>query len=160
MSLTHYLFGFSGRINRALYWRSILAGFGFLAVGVAIAAPYVAIEHPNAAQDHPLSLLGMATIAAEGLVLLAYVVFAFAVLVKRLHDRNRGAWWLLPFVLFPQAIGIAIDPDRPPPQVPVAALLVLYLTVVVLSLWGLIEVGFLRGTVGDNRFGPDPLAGP
>jgi uncharacterized membrane protein YhaH (DUF805 family) len=25
------------------------------------------------------------------------------------------------------------------------------------SLWALIELGFLRGTVGDNRYGPDPL---
>jgi uncharacterized membrane protein YhaH (DUF805 family) len=28
------------------------------------------------------------------------------------------------------------------------------------TLWVLIECGFLRGTRGGNRFGPDPLAGP
>jgi uncharacterized membrane protein YhaH (DUF805 family) len=27
------------------------------------------------------------------------------------------------------------------------------------SIWPVIELGFLRGTVGQNRFGPDPLAG-
>ena len=26
------------------------------------------------------------------------------------------------------------------------------------ALWFLIELGFLRGTEGDNRYGPDPLA--
>jgi uncharacterized membrane protein YhaH (DUF805 family) len=25
-------------------------------------------------------------------------------------------------------------------------------------IWGLVELGFLRGTLGPNRFGPDPLA--
>jgi uncharacterized membrane protein YhaH (DUF805 family) len=27
-----------------------------------------------------------------------------------------------------------------------------------LGIWGLVEIGFLRGTAGYNRFGPDPLA--
>ena len=27
------------------------------------------------------------------------------------------------------------------------------------SIWLVIELGFLRGTVGQNWFGPDPLAG-
>jgi uncharacterized membrane protein YhaH (DUF805 family) len=27
------------------------------------------------------------------------------------------------------------------------------------SIWTLVECGFLRGTAGDNRFGPDPLGG-
>jgi uncharacterized membrane protein YhaH (DUF805 family) len=27
-----------------------------------------------------------------------------------------------------------------------------------LSLWALVELGFLRGTAGENHFGPDPLA--
>ncbi|HWA46305.1 MAG TPA: DUF805 domain-containing protein [Hypericibacter adhaerens] len=49
---------------------------------------------------------------------------------KRWHDRNKSAWWIL--INFVPIIG---------------------------SLWALIECGFLRGTVGDNRFGPDPLGG-
>jgi uncharacterized membrane protein YhaH (DUF805 family) len=28
-----------------------------------------------------------------------------------------------------------------------------------LSIWGLVEIGFLRGTVGPNQYGPDPLEG-
>ena len=27
-----------------------------------------------------------------------------------------------------------------------------------ISIWALVELGFLRGTAGANRFGPDPLA--
>jgi uncharacterized membrane protein YhaH (DUF805 family) len=49
--------------------------------------------------------------------------------IKRCHDRDRPGWWLL--------IGL----------IPVAG-----------GLWLLVELGFLRGTPGPNRFGPDPLA--
>jgi uncharacterized membrane protein YhaH (DUF805 family) len=26
-----------------------------------------------------------------------------------------------------------------------------------LAVWGIVELGFLRGTAGPNQFGPDPL---
>ena len=49
--------------------------------------------------------------------------------VKRWHDRDKSGWWVL--VNFIPLIG---------------------------WLWALIVAGFLRGTPGYNRFGPDPLA--
>ncbi len=52
-----------------------------------------------------------------------------AVGVKRCHDRNRTGWFLL--------IGL----------------------IPLVSIWLVVELGFLRGTVGPNRFGPDPRAG-
>jgi uncharacterized membrane protein YhaH (DUF805 family) len=48
--------------------------------------------------------------------------------VKRWHDRNKSGRWVL-----------------------------LNLVPVVGWLWHVIECGFLRGTVGPNRFGQDPL---
>ena len=48
---------------------------------------------------------------------------------KRWHDRDNSGWWVL--VNFIPLIG---------------------------SLWAFIVAGFLRGTPGYNRFGPDPLA--
>lgn len=160
MSWRHYLFGFSGRLNRGPYWRGILVGLGFLLVGVAIALPYVVIEHPRASATHPsLSAFGIATIAAEGVLIVAYFVFAFALMVKRLHDRNKSAWWIVPFFLAPQILELIADPKRPlPVNVPIGLGLAMNLTVIVLSLWALVELGFLRGTVGDNRYGSDPLA--
>ena len=47
--------------------------------------------------------------------------------VKRLHDRGRSGWFLL----------VALIPFA--------------------GFWVLIEVGFLRGTVGPNAYGSDPL---
>ncbi len=52
-----------------------------------------------------------------------------AVGVKRCHDRNRTGWFLL--------IGL----------------------IPLVSIWLVVELSILRGTVGPNRFGPDPLAG-
>ena len=69
-----------------------------------------------------------------GVITLLYVVAAIwpslAVGVKRCHDRDRSGWFLL-IVLIPIVGGI----------------------------WLLIELGFLRGSRGGNRFGPDPLGG-
>ena len=62
------------------------------------------------------------------LVLLPMVWAAVAVTVKRWHDRNKSGWWIL-----------------------------INLIPVVGDLWSLIENGFLKGTPGENRFGPDPL---
>ena len=47
--------------------------------------------------------------------------------VKRWHDRDKSGWWYL--ISFVPIIG---------------------------SLWAFIETGFLPGTEGDNRYGPDP----
>jgi len=49
--------------------------------------------------------------------------------VKRYHDRDKSGWWVL--IIFLPVIG---------------------------ALWYLIECGFLRGTDGNNAYGPDPLA--
>ena len=47
--------------------------------------------------------------------------------VKRWHDRDKSGWWY--FIAFVPIIG---------------------------SLWAFVETGFLPGTEGDNRYGPDP----
>jgi uncharacterized membrane protein YhaH (DUF805 family) len=62
---------------------------------------------------------------------LAMLYPAIIVSIKRYHDRNKSGWWVL-IVLIP----------------------------IVGAIWQFIELGFLRGTVGQNRFGPDPVAAP
>lgn len=57
------------------------------------------------------------------------LVPGLSILVRRFHDRDKPGWWVL--------IG----------AVPVLGL-----------VWLMVELGFLRGTAGPNRFGPDPLA--
>ena len=72
---------------------------------------------------------GVAALALMGifsLFFLGIIVPSLAVTFRRLHDSNRSAWWIL--ISFIPGIGGLV-------------LLVFYL---------------LPGTVGPNRFGPDP----
>jgi uncharacterized membrane protein YhaH (DUF805 family) len=50
--------------------------------------------------------------------------------IKRWHDRDKSGWFVLV------------------PLIPVVG-----------PIWALVECGFLPGTSGPNRYGPDPLAG-
>lgn len=68
---------------------------------------------------------------ASGIASLILLYPSLAVQAKRWHDRNKSAWWIL-----------------------------INLIPIIGGLWTLIECGFLRGTPGPNRFGPDPLGGP
>jgi uncharacterized membrane protein YhaH (DUF805 family) len=61
--------------------------------------------------------------------LLPIVWPSIAVQIKRWHDRGKSGWWIL--INFIPVVG---------------------------DIWSLVENGFLVGTAGDNRFGPDPLA--
>lgn len=54
---------------------------------------------------------------------------SIAVQVKRCHDRGRTGWFIL--------IGL----------------------VPLLNIWLLVELGFLKGTTGSNKYGEDPLGG-
>jgi len=64
----------------------------------------------------------------QAIVALALIVPTVAVAVRRLHDTNRSGWWLL-IAVIPLIGGVA------------------------LLVWFC-----LRGTEGDNRFGPAPQA--
>ena len=61
------------------------------------------------------------------ITLLVLAWIAVAVAIKRWHDRDKSAFWFLFF--FIPVIG---------------------------QIWTLIELGFISGTKGHNRFGPDP----
>lgn len=66
-------------------------------------------------------------------LLLLYIPTIYVMLaiqVKRWHDRDKSGWWCL-INLIPYIGGI----------------------------WAFVEVGCLRGTMGPNQFGPDPLHG-
>lgn len=56
---------------------------------------------------------------------------SLAIYVKRLHDRDRSGWFLLTLLI--PLVGI------------------------VFAIWLIVEAWFLRGTIGKNRFGDDPL---
>lgn len=66
----------------------------------------------------------------SGLFSLITIWPSFAVSIKRLHDRDQSGWFLL-----------------------------LWLIPIIGWLYLFVVIGFLPGTAGQNRFGPDPLGG-
>lgn len=148
MSMSQLLFSFTGRLNRKPYWLTALCLI--LVIFVIITIVFVVGGASILAGD--LSGLG----AMLFVLLLAYIPLLWiglALGAKRLHDRNKSGWWLLLFWFVPmilQGAGEQIDGIG----------FVLTLAGVGISIWGLVEIGFLRGTVGPNQYGPDPLEGP
>jgi uncharacterized membrane protein YhaH (DUF805 family) len=154
MSWGHYLFGFSGRLNRAKYWLWIL--IYFIAVAVVTGVTY-AINSPTAGG---IVQLGFSIVA---------LISSLAVMTKRLHDRNKSAWWLLIFVLIPSLLlgaGIVASVYGALMTDDTSNLSTLALTGGALTLaasafliWGFVELACLRGTIGPNRYGTDLLEG-
>ena len=151
MRLGYLLTSFEGRINRKPYWLSNIALVViFMVVAIAIFAVL-------GARDTDVTDRLANRMALIGLLILLYP--SAALLVKRLHDRDRpgilAAVFLGPSLLvgITDALGItgretwnALD-------------YLLNGLVLVVTLWVIVELGFMRGTPGPNRYGPDPLAG-
>src|SRR5688572_6407702 len=138
MSMSQLLFSFSGRLNRKPYWLTTLCIILVLFVVMILV--------------FAMGGAGLATGDFSGLgVLLIIIVLAYipllwiglAISAKRLHDRNKSAWWLVLFYLVPailQGVGEQLG----------TAGIILTLAGLGISIWALVEIGFLRGTVGPN----------
>jgi uncharacterized membrane protein YhaH (DUF805 family) len=82
--------------------------------------------------------------------------------VKRLHDRNRSGYFaalfVVPLVLDLVTV-IALDPANQDLLHRVAGVILLGRAIwIVIGMWLFIELFCLRGTVGPNQHGPDPVA--
>jgi len=182
MSTRLYLFGFSGRINRAKIWLFILIAIATAIVAVVIAAfgfDWTAtltslhaqaghvIDYSKVVKPGCKGTISLAAFGALGLIVLAYIWAALAIYAKRLHDRGKSAWWLLAYVALPIVLqGVSCHSLTGPyahsgPN-PVLHNLTLpgqiaYWAGLAISIWVFIDLYCLKGSKGANRFGPDPL---
>jgi uncharacterized membrane protein YhaH (DUF805 family) len=137
------LFSFRGRLNRARY---VGVQFALLIVWLALwlKSPFL----------HWQVLHWVAAIAL--------IWVNTATTAKRLHDRNRNGWWTLAvlaidhlsYMYYGLFFGLNFGVD-----ISIAKELLLVLFAVCLSLlqtWIVIELFFMIGTDGQNRFGSDP----
>jgi uncharacterized membrane protein YhaH (DUF805 family) len=145
-----YLYtSFEGRINRKPYWIGLIVliiimmviifGASFLLIGSIV---------------EPTFQTRLVTFVLQ----LLFLYPSTALMVKRLHDRNRPSYWAA-FILVPMVLksltdmmgmtGDALNQN--------ALDYLLNIIVFVVSIWFFIELGCLRGTVGSNQYGPDPL---
>jgi uncharacterized membrane protein YhaH (DUF805 family) len=144
MDYARLLFSFKGRINRA---RFLVVQLTLLALWFMV---WVKFSLQFASQWEPWVLS------------IAMIWINAATTVKRLHDRNRRGWWAvaifvvnrLSYVYYGLFFGSYFGVD-----ISTAGQLLLVMLVVALSLLQtgvIIELFFLIGTDGANRFGPDP----
>lgn len=147
MSWKDVFLSFGGRISRATYWQAGLAILAYLLLLFVVMAAFLS------GGDAPLPerILGVAL--PVGILALPALYASFAIGLKRLHDRDKSGWWMLPFYVLP---GLLDQWSRQLGEDAGAGLAV-SLASFALSLWAIVEFGFLRGTRGANRFGADPL---
>jgi len=165
--MLHDLFAFRGRIGRGTMWAVYLMCCGLLGLFI----PFVFILQTKLPRPMrffdgtalwwPASHSGKAIVVLSAAVVVVIFVALLAAVVKRLHDRGKSAWWLALFYGVPAVFFVAILFLGWPPghAFPGQAVVVSMLFVAswLLALWYIIEILFLPGTRGDNRFGPDPL---
>jgi uncharacterized membrane protein YhaH (DUF805 family) len=167
MDYAWFLFRIEGRINRAKCWLATLIilcwmiFLGMLTVvvikmfgdiktfGFGINDVFRVLDPQS---FHSLSSAELFPLLAKtvGTLLFAWVYAATS--IKRLHDRDKSGWWMVPFFVVPglynqfeSQLGDFI------------AVQLLALVAFIFGLWGFIEMYFLKGTRGPSRYGADPL---
>lgn len=151
MELLRYLFSFHGRINRAPLWIFIIT--------IVILGALFDVLAPLAER-----VLGTVTVWIFSFGFsLAVSISATSFQARRFHDRDMSAWWVLagwvPAILLNCALWIVVLFASPEVlESSVNYLPWLGIPLFALWLWLVVQLLFLRGTVGSNRYGSDPLA--
>lgn len=132
------LFSFEGRIGRQEF---ILAVIGLTAALFGIGF----LLHWAAGDSFWPLFIAVSVIAAWNM---------YALMAKRLHDRGYTGWLGVLIYAVPGILTKLADKLE---SIPLVALAITGLSLL-FSLWAIIELYFIRGTVGPSMYGPDPLS--
>jgi uncharacterized membrane protein YhaH (DUF805 family) len=145
MSMTQLLFSFQGRLNRKPYWMTVIATM--VAIIVLLLFALILIR------EHRFEFAGL-TLVLLVILYIPLIWIGLAIGAKRLHDRDKSAWWLLVFYAAPGILSSAGN------RMEDVGFIILHIISFAISVWAFVELGCLRGTAGPNRYGPDPLDRP
>ncbi len=138
MNWWHVLVSFDGRVGRGAFWR-VFAAIVFVWVCTGI--------------------VSAGLLSGRAGVIVPYVVFAaiaygyLAAAVKRLHDRGRTGWWLLPVYGPGLAVAAAVELLGLDPTT--SGLQIAFGLAVLPTVWAFIELFLMPGTPGPNDYGPE-----
>ena len=143
-----FYFSPAGRISRSQYWLKYIVPVLIVAVVLNV-----------------LQLIGGEGFAILTILFQLLILWpGIAALIKRIHDRNKSGWlvWVLygPSLLaliFSIAAFIAIVLGSGDISSLSIISGVLWIIVAAVAVWFFIEFGCMRGTVGANRYGADPV---
>jgi len=158
------MFRFGGRVPRVQFWVGLTSALGialvfFFFIGLIQSITVFPLleggnlDHMTEAQLEKLfanPAVSMPIGLSIALAIAALVLFTYnmlAICIKRLHDRQRSPLWLLLPLGLPVLVSLV-------PEIPSAFTYIGLLP----ALWLFVELAVLSGTVGDNKYGPDPLA--
>ena len=175
---------FSGRETRAEFWPYAIGLYLLsVAVGILLWIPVMLdmidrmgryfAKHPEGLPSDPAPYPGAQALPPElmpdvsfmilpmAVVNLLLVLLLAAAVVRRLHDRDKSAWWAalpIPFMIFgeiqgPEAANTMMTGAQPDPamMLPIALNSLLYWVAFI----ALVVILAQEGSVGPNRYGPD-----
>jgi len=141
---------FKGRLNRSGFWR--IHGIVLLSLFL-IMSPFIFSSFIDFKSFSYIKYFIASSYA--GILVTAYTYISVLLIctnIQRFHDRNKSGAWYLGFWLFSSFLS-ALDKDKSFE----AAETSLAIFSIALFAWYIIEIGALRGTVGPNEYGNDPL---
>ncbi len=168
MSAKFLFFSFAGRISRLYWWLGMLA-VELTSLSVTMALLWLMGEDPTFYwNDEPPNAQ---TALAEIIAFLLTLRVALAIDIKRIHDRGRSAYLLVPLYLTLLML-IAFDATGSNPlfvwpdeqelhavfPVFLLARISLMIAFMVYIVWLVFELGFRKGIAGPTKYGADPLA--
>ena len=145
MDFGYILTSSEGRIPRSQWWAGAVV---LIVIGVVLGMLIVWLFGPTT-----IGLL--ATLVLQ--VVLLYP--SYAISAKRFQDRNKPAGLALIGIGLGILQTVARLTGLSNPFQPTAVDWILNILLLIVGIWYLIELGCLRGTVGPNDYGPDPLEG-
>jgi uncharacterized membrane protein YhaH (DUF805 family) len=164
---------FDGRIGRQTYWLGIIvilviAIILYFILSAILGTGMSAMMDPQKMAEPGFMEGVMRSAAIQQLITLAILFYpATALMSKRLNDRDRPSWmkWVfwVPTVIS-TLLGLAglgytmtdAGNGLMMPQ-PTTLMMIISILSIVVGLWALVELGFLRGTDGPNQHGADPV---
>ena len=140
-TVVNLLFGYDGRINRLHFF------LGFLAFVAVVGFLSGIAEDATAGTGDIGRYVAFVFIVGSGIWMHS------AVIIKRLHDRDKPAPWYLVYGAAPLGLFILAIYCWTVRAMEVASLL--FVLSFIGLIWAIVELGILRGTPGPNRFGPE-----
>ena len=150
-NLLELLFSTKGRISRMQFWlKGVLLCIAIETLYILMLAASISVS--GTTQQ------GQIILAFAGMIFIGPLVIMWplsVILIKRIHDRNKSGWLVLALLL-PSLYQLWVPFNNlfmwgggDSTLVDVIGLLV--------GVWFFIEFGCVRGTIGPNRYGPDPV---
>lgn len=151
------LYAYSGRINRAKWWAMVAIIIVIWIVLELAIAVLIGVKIPQELIEPTVSsnrLLSIASLDANAIVLWPWI----AVGAKRLQDRNRPGWIIIPLALISFAAdGLIVAGFGGPVDGFSLPVIIAYVLQLIVTIYLVVELGILRGTKGPNRYGDDPI---